>query len=200
MKIISRLILRLIGWKLDDRVPEIQRYVMIGYPHTSNWDFVLGMLAKWAMQLPLNWVAKHSIFWGPLKPMFIAMGGVPLNREKSSGFIQKNIQLFAEREQFVLGIMPEGTRSKTHRWKTGFYHIAHGANVPIVMAYLDYKNKVLGLGDVLIPSGDIHADFEIIKAFYQGKTGYRPEYQGDMQIEVKQAASDESAGDAGGKN
>jgi len=184
MKLLSRLILKLIGWKLDERVPETQSYVIIGYPHTSNWDFILGMLAKWGMGLPINWVAKHSMFWGPFKPMFIAMGGVPLNREKTTGFIQKNIELFAQREQFILGLMPEGTRSKTDHWKTGFYHIAHGANVPIALAYLDYKNKVIGIGEVMHPSGDIHADFEIIKTFYQDKIGYRPEYQSDMKIVV----------------
>jgi len=182
MKLLSRLILKLIGWKLDERVPETQRYVLIAYPHTSNWDFILGMLAKWGMGLPINWVAKHSMFWGPFKPMFIAMGGVPLNREKTTGFIQKNIELFAQREQFILGLMPEGTRSKTDHWKTGFYHIAHGANVPIALAYLDYKNKVIGIGEIIQSSGDIHADFENIKAFYQDKIGYRPEYQSDMNI------------------
>ena len=182
MKLLSRLILKLIGWKLDERVPETQRYVLIAYPHTSNWDFILGMLAKWGMGLPINWVAKHSMFWGPFKPMFIAMGGVPLNREKTTGFIQKNIELFAQREQFILGLMPEGTRSKTDHWKTGFYHIAHGANVPIALAYLDYKNKVIGIGEIIQSSGDIHADFANIKAFYQDKIGYRPEYQSDMNI------------------
>ena len=172
MKLLSRLILKLIGWKLDERVPETQRYVMIGYPHTSTWDFILGMMAKWAMGLPVNWVANHSMFWGPFKPIFIAMGGVPLNREKTTGFIQKNVELFAQREHFILGLMPEGTRSKTNHWKTGFYHIAHGANVPIALAYLDYKNKVIGIGEVIETTGDIHADFETIKIFYQDKTGY----------------------------
>lgn len=140
-KLLSRSLLKLFGWELDDQLPELKCYVLIAYPHTSNWDFVLGMLAKWSMDLPLNWVAKHSMFWGPFKPLFLAMGGVPLNRQQSSGFIQKNIELFEQREHFVLGLMPEGTRSKTDRWKTGFYHIAHGANVPIVLAYLDYKTK-----------------------------------------------------------
>lgn len=180
----------MMGWKLDEQLPAHKRYVLIAYPHTSNWDFVLGMLAKWSMNLPLNWVAKHSMFWGPFKPLFIAMGGVPLNREKSSGFIQKNIELFAQREHFVLGLMPEGTRSKTDRWKTGFYHIAHGANVPVVLAYLDYKNKTLGIGAMLQPSGDIHADFEIIKAFYQDKTGYRPDNQSDMRIVARDSQHD----------
>ena len=182
MKLISRFVLKLIGWRLDERAPDTKRYVMIGYPHTSNWDFVLGMLAKWGMDLPVNWVAKHSMFWGPFKPMFIAMGGVPLNREKTTGFIQKNIELFAQRERFILGLMPEGTRSKTDHWKTGFYHIAHGANVPVALAYLDYKNKVIGIGEVIETTGDIHADFENIKIFYQDKIGYKPEYQSDMKI------------------
>jgi len=185
MRLISRFILKLLGWKLDERMPSTPRYVMIGYPHTSNWDFVLGMLAKWAMQLPLNWVAKHSMFWGPFKPMFIAMGGIPLNREKTNGFIQKNIELFSEREKFALGIMPEGTRSKTDRWKSGFYHIAHGANVPIAMAYLDYKNKILGIGEIMNTTGDIEADLEIIRAFYKDKIGYRPENQSEIRTVAK---------------
>jgi len=185
MRLISRFILKLIGWKLDERVPETSRYVMIGYPHTSNWDFVLGMLAKWAMQLPLNWVAKHSMFWGPFKPMFIAMGGVPLNREKTTGFIQKNIELFNQREHFVLGMMPEGTRSKTDRWKSGFYHIAHGANVPIAMAYLDYENKILGIGEIMNTTGDLEADLEVIRAFYKDKIGYRPENQSEIRTVAK---------------
>jgi len=192
MKLLSRLILKLIGWKLDERVPETQRYVMIGYPHTSNWDFILGMLAKWGMGLPINWVAKHSMFWGPFKPMFIAMGGVPLNREKTTGFIQKNIELFAQRERFILGLMPEGTRSKTDHWKTGFYHIAHGANVPIALAYMDYKNKVIGVGDVMSTSGDIHADLETIKEFYKDKIGYKPEKQSSISIAAK-STSDKSS-------
>jgi len=190
MKLISRLILKLIGWRLDERVPETRRYVLIAYPHTSNWDFVLGMLAKWALQLPLNWVAKHSMFWGPLKPMFIAMGGVPLDRVKTTGFIQKNIQLFGEREQFVLGLMPEGTRSKTDHWKSGFYHIAQGANVPIVLAYLDYKNKVIGIGKVIQTSGDIHADLKIIKEFYKDKIGYKPEKQSAISIAPQKTMTD----------
>jgi len=188
MKLLSRLILKLIDWKLDERVPETQRYVMIAYPHTSNWDFILGMLAKWSMGLPINWVAKHSMFWGPFKPMFIAMGGVPLNREKSTGFIQKNIELFAQREHFILGLMPEGTRSRTDHWKTGFYHIAHGANVPIVFAYMDYKNKIIGIGGMMKTSGDIHADLDIIKDFYKDKIGYKPAKQSAISIATKNAA------------
>ena len=184
MRMISQLILKIIGWKLDKQLPQTQRYVLIAYPHTSNWDFVLGMLAKWAMDMPLNWVGKHSIFWGPFRPLLIAIGGVPLNREKSIGFIQKNIELFDQRECFVLGLMPEGTRSKTDHLKTGFYHIARGANVPIVLAYLDYKHKRIGVGKVIEASGDIDVDFEIISEFYRDKTGCKPENASELRIKT----------------
>jgi len=182
MRRISRLILKSIGWQLDEQLPPHNRYVLIAYPHTSNWDFVLGMLAKWAMGMPLNWVAKHSMFWGPFGPLFIAMGGVPLNRSTSVGFIEKNIKLFETREDFVLGIMPEGTRSKTERLKTGFYHIADGANVPLALGYLDYKHKKLGIGKVIETTGDIDADFEIIKSYYMDKTGCKPLNQTRLTI------------------
>lgn len=170
------------GWQLDEQQPLNNKYVLIAYPHTSNWDFILGMLAKWSLDMPLNWVAKHSIFWGPFRPLFIAMGGVPLNRSTSVGFIQKNIELFDTREKFVLGIMPEGTRAKTQRLKTGFYRIADGANVPIALGYLDYKHKKLGVGKVMETTGDIDADFEIIKAYYMNKTGCNPLNQSELTI------------------
>jgi len=182
MRLICRSVLKILGWTLDERLPEAKKYVLISYPHTSNWDFILGMLAKWSMEIPLNWVAKHSMFWGPFRPLFIAMGGVPLNRSNSSGFIQKNIELFASRESFVLGIMPEGTRSKTERLRTGFYHIADAANVPIALSYIDYKHKILGVGEVIETSGNIEFDFDIIKKFYEDKTGYNPENQSELVI------------------
>ena len=182
MKVLCRFILKLTGWQLDEQQPTANRYVLIGYPHTSNWDFVLGMLARGAMDVPLNWVAKHSMFWGPFRPLFIAMGGVPINRAKTSGFIQKNIELFLARENFVLGIMPEGTRTKTDRLKTGFYHIANGADVPIALGYLDYKKKKLGVGKVIKTTGNIESDFEIIKDFYGDKTGFNPGKQSKLVI------------------
>ncbi len=182
MRFICKRILKMFGWQLDEKQPTTDRYVLICYPHTSNWDFILGMLAKWAIGIPLNWVAKQNMFWGPFKYIFIAMGGVPLDRAKTSGFIQKNVALFQQRESFVLGMTPEGTRSKTAYWKTGFYYIAEGAQVPIALAYMDYKNKKVGVGKVIETSGDIDADFAIIKAFYQDKTGYKPENQSDLVI------------------
>lgn len=180
MRAISHFLIRLTGWKLDDQSPDVPRYVLIGYPHTSNWDFVIGMLAKSAMSMPLNWVAKHSIFWGPFKYLFVAMGGIPLNRDTTQGFIQKNIEIFQQREHFVLGLMPEGTRSKADHWKSGFYHIAQGAGVPIAFAYMDYSKKIVGVGKVIQPSGDMQADMEIIREFYSDKIGRHPEKQSEI--------------------
>jgi 1-acyl-sn-glycerol-3-phosphate acyltransferase len=174
--------LKLLGWRLDERLPMVPKYVLIAYPHTSNWDFIIGMLAKWAMDMPLNWVAKQSMFRGPFRPLFIAMGGIPVDRSHSSGFIQKNIELFKTRERFVLGLMPEGTRSRTDRLKTGFYHIADGAKVPIALGYFDYKNKIVGVGKTIETTGSIEKDFEIIKTFYQDKIGYNPQNQSDLKI------------------
>jgi len=182
MQWISKVVLKILGWKIDNQQPQTNKYVLIAYPHTSNWDFILGMLAKWAMDMPLNWVAKHSMFWGPFKPLFIAMGGIPLNRSKSDGFIQKNIELFKNRDTFVLGLMPEGTRSKTDHIKTGFYYIADGADVPIALAYMDYKNKIIGVGKVLETTGNLEADFSIIKDFYKTKIGFNPANQSDLVI------------------
>jgi len=182
MKFISKMLLKLFGWELDVYPDLPKKCVLISYPHTSNWDFILGMLVKWASDMPLNWVAKHTMFWGPLRPFFIAIGGVPINRSKTFGFIQKNIELFQTRESFILGIMPEGTRAKTRHIKTGFYYIADGADVPIALAYIDYKHKKLGVGKMMETSGDLNRDFEVIKEFYKDMEGLNPEDQGALSI------------------
>ncbi|VAW66248.1 hypothetical protein MNBD_GAMMA09-3469 [hydrothermal vent metagenome] len=130
----------------------------------------------------MNWVAKQSIFRGPLRPLFISMGGVPVNREHSTGFVEANIKLFAQRDEFILGLMPEGSRSKRQSWKRGFYYIAHGAGVPVALGYIDYRNKKTGIGEVINISGDIEADFEVIRKFYRDITGLNPENQSELTI------------------
>lgn len=173
-------ILKLFGWTLDRRVPKEDKVVIIGYPHTSNWDFPLAMLARWGLDLNFNWVGKHSMFFWPLAGLFKKWGGVPLNREKSEGFIDQVVEEFATRDHFLLTIAPEGTRSFRPRWKTGFYHIAVAAGVPISLGYIDYKTKTLGIGHTFYPSGDIDKDFELIADFYRGKVGKRPELAGTI--------------------
>lgn len=173
-------ILKLFGWRLDRRLPLENKVVIIGAPHTSNWDFPLAMLAKWGLDYPFNWVGKHSMFFWPLAGLFKKMGGVPLNRNQTDGFIKQIIDIFAEQDRFALAIAPEGTRSYRARWKTGFYHIAMGAGVPIGLGYIDYKTKTLGIGQTLYPTGDIDKDFAVITEFYADKLGKHPQKQGPV--------------------
>lgn len=180
LKSLCTAILKLFGWKLDLRLPTESKVVVVGAPHTSNWDFILAMLAMPALDFQFNWVGKHTMFVKPIDKLFIKMGGVPLDRGNSSGFIEHVIELFSQRERFALAIAPEGTRSYRPRWKTGFYHIAVGAGVPIALGYLDYKTKTVGVGKTFYPSGDIDKDFEIIAEFYADKVGKRPELQGPV--------------------
>ena len=118
LKLISNLALRLFGWKLEGKLPKIDKYVLIGAPHTSNWDSVFGFLGAGAIGLRFKWVAKQSVFPGPLSPLLKYFGGIPVDRNVRSSVINKMVELFNSKKKFVLGIMPEGTRSKTEFWKT----------------------------------------------------------------------------------
>ena len=188
LKKISQLILSLLGWQLDARLPSEKKFVITGAFHTSNWDFVYGILGMWALGLKASWVGKHTLFRGPLGPIFKRMGGIPVDRTIHTGFIRRIAELYKSRDEMALTIAAEGTRSKTEYWKTGFYYIAVEANVPIALAYLDYGNKKLGVGATLHPNGDIQQDFENIREFYKDKSGLRPENQGPIALPPKYTA------------
>ncbi|MDC0948311.1 lysophospholipid acyltransferase family protein [Gammaproteobacteria bacterium] len=177
LKFLSTRILHLVGWQLDHRIPTEDHAVVIGFPHTSNWDFIISMLAMPALGFRFNWVAKHSMFFWPLAGLFKRMGGIPLDRDKSIGFVEQTIAQMKIRDRFVLVIAPEGTRSRRDYWKSGFYHVAVGAGVPISLGYIDYGRKVVGVGKTFKPSGDIDADFAVIAEFYADKHGLHPAKQ-----------------------
>ena len=194
LKKISQFVLSALGWKLDAQLPAEKKYVIIGAFHTSNWDFPFGILGLWAMGLKASWVGKHTLFRGPLGPIFKCMGGIPVDRSIHTGFINRIAELYNTREQMALTIAAEGTRSKTKHWKTGFYFIALEARVPIALGYLDYSKKRVGVGATLYPSGDIRKDFEIIRSFYKDKKGLRPENQGPIRLPPKyETESDQDA-------
>ena len=178
---ISRFFLRLIGWSADIR-PVPPKYVLIGSPHTSNWDFPLALLLLRVIGTEGHWIAKHTVFRWPLGWIMRRLGGLPVDRTASHNFVDQIVQLFDEREHLVITIAPEGTRKKTAHWRTGFYYIALGAGVPIVLGYLDYKNKRGGLGPTLQPSGDIDADLELMREFYADKTGRHPVKTGRIAV------------------
>jgi len=185
LKKIAQFILTTLGWHVDAQLPTEKKYVIIGAFHTSNWDFPLGILGLWAMGLKANWVGKHTLFRGPLGPIFKLLGGIPVDRTVHTGFIRRIAELYESRDQMALTIAAEGTRSKTEHWKTGFYFIALEAKVPIALGYLDYGKKRLGVGATFYPCGDINKDFEIIRDFYKDKSGLRAENQGPVVLPPK---------------
>ena len=179
---IAHIILRLICWQTHAILPHTSRYVIIGAPHTSNWDFGLMLLLMAAEQLPIRFMGKDSLFRGPLGPLMRSLGGIPVNRRERTNLVDQIAARFEEYDDLIIGIAPEGTRSKTSHWKSGFYYIALKAKVPIAMAYLDYGNKTIGVGPSFMPSGDIQADFEIIRDFYSGIVGKNPAKQGKIEL------------------
>ena len=182
MSFLARLILKMIGWKLDIEVPDEKKFVLIGAPHTSNWDFPLALLAFWTLDLNIKWVGKIQMFRGPLKHLFTALGGIPVDRSAPGDFIKQIAEQFEQRDEMVLTIAPEGTRSKMSYWKSGFYYIALEAEVPICLGFMDYTTKTIGFKQLLYPSGNLDADIKIIADFYHGLTGKYPEKQGPIRI------------------
>jgi len=179
---IGRLILRLTGWRTEVIPPHTSRYVMIGAPHTSNWDFFAMLLLMTVERIPIRWMGKDSLFKWPLGIFMRSLGAIPVNRRENTNLVDQIVALFDENDELIIGLSPEGTRRKTSRWRTGFYYIALKANVPIVMAYVDYKHKVCGLGPSFKPTGDIQADFEIVRGFYTGIIGKKPHKQGEIEL------------------
>jgi 1-acyl-sn-glycerol-3-phosphate acyltransferase len=166
--------LKLTGWKVEGHLPDnATKCVLIAAPHTSNWDLPYTLMVAFVLRLNVYWMGKSSIFKPPFRGLMMWLGGIAVNREQSTNLVAASAQAMLAADGMVqLIVPPEGTRSKTRYWKTGFYYIALEAQVPIVMAYLDYAEKRGGLGPALQPSGDIEKDMALVKAFYapiQGK-------------------------------
>ncbi len=172
---LSGRILTLSGWKLIGQPPEINKYIAIVAPHTSNWDFLVFLLFKFKHRLKTTFIGKHTLFIWPFRWFLTQIGGVPVNRSARNKVVDTIIQLFNENERMIFALSPEGTRSYTDHWKSGFYHIAINAKIPIQTCYLDTKSRTLGFGPLYYPTGDIKEDLAFIKAFYQDKQGINPE-------------------------
>ena len=169
--------LKATGWKIEGHLPvEGQKSVLIAAPHTSNWDLPYTLMVAFALRLNIYWMGKVQIFRFPFRGLMRWLGGIPVQRDKANNLVAASAQALSEAQGPVqLVVPPEGTRSHTRYWKTGFYYIATGAQVPIVLGYLDYSRKVTGLGPVFEPSGDIEADMARIKAFYAPFKGKNPQ-------------------------
>ncbi|MEN8883850.1 MAG: 1-acyl-sn-glycerol-3-phosphate acyltransferase [Flavobacteriaceae bacterium] len=167
---------RILGWKLVGNFPsQLKKYVVIAAPHTSWRDFPIAILARNTSGEKINFIGKNSLFKGPFGFIFRSLGGTPVDRTCSNNLVDAIVQIFNTKEQFRLGISPEGTRKKVDKWKTGFYYIAKGAKVPIVMATLDFENKQIKISETYDTTDNKEKDFEYFHSFFKGVKGKKPE-------------------------
>lgn len=174
MRRLSVSTLHLMGWRVSGEKPKIDKYVIIAAPHTSNWDFPITLMVCFAMRLPIYWVGKASLFPWPIGWLMRWLGGIPVDRSKVNNLVQGTIDSFNRTQRLTVVVPPEGTRGKVTHWKTGFYYIAQGAGVPVALAFLDFKEKIGGIGPIFQPTGDIEADMQEIQKFYKGISGKNP--------------------------
>ena len=172
---ISRIILKIIRWRVVGSIPSDQRkYVLIVAPHTSNWDFVLFVLAVSVLRLKPSVLIKSTLFVGPLGWFLRYCGGIPVNRSQASSLVSYIASIYQENEDFVLIVTPEGTRSPNANWKRGFHHVATAAQVPIVIVYVDSVIKTIGVEGMMEPSDDVDGDLIKLKKFFDTKSGLKP--------------------------
>lgn len=169
-------LLRLGGWTILLPAEPSVKLVGVAYPHTSNWDLLPALLWAWATGVPLKFVAKHSLFKPPLGTLIRAWGGVSVNRRRAGGnFVKAVAQMIAAQPEIVLGLAPEGTREKAEAWKSGFYHMSQAAGVPIALIAFDWRRRRVGVLAYLVPTGDLEADYQQIRAVYEGVEGRHPQ-------------------------
>ena len=170
-RFIGRVVMRLSGWRFAGQLPEVPKVVIAVAPHTSNWDFVVGIMALWALDIKIAFIGKHTLFRGLFGRWLRSLGGIPADRTKAHGLVGEVVNAFKSSDRMILALSPEGTRTLSKGFKSGFLHIAQGANVPIVLAYFDFPNRTIGFGPVFTPSGDVERDMRAILDFYRPVRG-----------------------------
>ena len=185
---LARTLLRLSRWRTAGEVPS--RGILVGAPHTSNWDWVLTMLLAWDSSVQIRLLVKQEFFSGPLAPIMRATGAVALDRADPTSTINQLLADAEVDEAFLLGIAAEGTRSKTDYWKSGFYRISQKTGIPVTLAYLDRPSRTVGWGPTFSLTGDVGADMDRIRAFYADISGIRPELTTVPRLREEDKASD----------
>jgi 1-acyl-sn-glycerol-3-phosphate acyltransferase len=171
---VARSILRYCGWSFDGDVPNLQKGVVIVAPHTSNWDFFLGVTAMFALGVRFSWLGKCIVFRQPLGTLMRWLGGIPVNRAAPTGVVDQVVHSMNEADAMLLGLSPEGTRSTTKRWRSGFWRIARGAKVPIIPVYFDYRTRIIGFTSTFEAGDDLEHDLEILQERYRNITPCHP--------------------------
>ena len=191
LQALAKLILKVGGWEIAGELPAAKRAVVIAAPHTSNWDGFWALVYKVAVQLDIHFFAKQSLFWFPLNVLLRALGGIPLDRKRAGSAVEQAIEMFRKNDSYYFGLAPEGTRSRADHWKSGFYRIARGADVPVVLGLLDYGKRRIGIGPTLELSGDWEKDLAFCREFYKDIQGRWPDkagpvtFAGDPQAETR---------------
>lgn len=171
---LGRVVLRALGWTFAGDLPNLPKFVIIVAPHTSNWDFPVGAAAKLALRLRARFLGKDTLFRFPLGILMRGLGGIPVDRSQSNDVVRHIVEEFQREERMVLAVAPEGTRKRVERWRTGFYHIAHGARVPILPVAFDWQRRTIVIGAPFITTGDAERDLVELQRFYQGIRGRNP--------------------------
>ncbi|WP_299621735.1 1-acyl-sn-glycerol-3-phosphate acyltransferase [uncultured Tenacibaculum sp.] len=167
---------KILGWKIVGAFPkDLKKYIIIGAPHTSWKDFPIAILTRNVIQIPIDFVGKASLFKPPFGFIYRWLGGTPVDRTKSNNFVDSVVQIYNEKEEFRLALSPEGTRKYTKKWKTGFYYIAKGANIPVVMFAFDFKNKQIVVAEPYHVTDSIEKDFDAFLEFYKDIVPAKPE-------------------------
>ena len=179
---LAAFILELLGWHTVYAPPPGPKSVVIVYRHTSNWDFPIGVLFRAKHRMTASWAGKDTLLRWPLKALFLRLGGVPINRREHTGMVDQLVTAFATHDKFCLYIAPEGTRSKSGHWKTGFYRLALTADVPVGLGFIDYGSKRVGIDRWIRLSGNEEEDLAIFRTYYADKTGRYPEKSGDIRF------------------
>jgi 1-acyl-sn-glycerol-3-phosphate acyltransferase len=174
-KVLGQSLLWLLGWRTEITLSLPKKYIVVGYPHTSTWDFPLFVLTTWSMGIPMKFIGKKSLFDGPFGWLFTALGGLPVDRTGGQDMVKQVAQLFAEHEELRIGLAPSGTRGHAEYLRSGFYHMAAESNVPLVLGSMDFGRRVGCLMEAVYPSGDVGSDMDKVREIYARIQGRNPE-------------------------
>lgn len=178
-------VLKALGWEVEGSAPTVSKYVLVAAPHTTGWDLPITLGVGYVLGLDVTWIGKHTLFEPPWGGFFRWLGGVPVDRRSSLDQVQQMVELIHSRERIALVIAPEGTRGQTSYWKSGFYWIARGAEVPIALGYLDYRRRRGGVGPMFLPGESLDEDVQRIRNFYATVTAKHPEHFSNIRLRAR---------------
>ncbi len=177
-----------IGWTFVGQVPDIPKMIILGAPHTSNWDFVLFLASLRQFEMKVSFVGKHTLFRWPFGFLFRRWGGIPVDRSKPRGLVKQVADAFEDADEMILVVTPEGTRQPVPHWKAGFIWIAEAANVPVVPAGVRGTDRTVDMGPAIPYEGDLTAFMDQLRSYYADKDGWRPEGKGPVRIRKERPA------------